>query len=247
MLERTFIHIQGIGLKTERTLWERGIRTWQDFLSHRRTVFSPARDEMVRTDLKTSFACRGDITFFQERLSSGEMWRVFEAFKRRAAYLDIETNWHQGVDEITVIGIYDGNRVQTFVNGNNLDAFEVAIAEYDLVITFNGSSFDLPIIRRSFPNITLPAAHIDLRHLLKRLGYRGGLKRIEKQLGIVRDTDIDGLNGYDAVLLWNAYAWGDQTALVRLIKYNTADIVNLKPLMEIGYQEMKTRLLSFPV
>jgi hypothetical protein len=30
-----------------------------------------------------------------------------------------------------------------------------------------------------------------------------------------------------------------------LIQYNTADIVHLKPLMERGYQEMKTQLLSF--
>jgi uncharacterized protein YprB with RNaseH-like and TPR domain len=101
------------------------------------------------------------------------------------------------------------------------------------------------MIRRFFPNISLPAVHIDLRYLLKRLGYRGGLKKIEKELNIVRDTEIDGMNGYDAVLLWKAYQLGDQKALERLIKYNTADIVNLEPLMEIGYQEMKTSLLSF--
>ena len=201
---------------------------------------------MVRKDLETSIACRNDIKFFRDRLSSGEMWRMFDTFKRKTAYLDIETNGgYQGIDEITVIGIYDGVRVRTFVNGYNLDAFEIAIAQYDLVITFSGSSFDLPMIRRFFPNISLPAVHIDLRYLLKRLGYRGGLKKIEKELNIVRDTEIDGMNGYDAVLLWKAYQWGDKEALERLIKYNTADIVNLKPLMEIGYQELKTSLLSF--
>jgi uncharacterized protein YprB with RNaseH-like and TPR domain len=246
MLERTFIHIQGIGPKTERRLWERGIRTWRDFLSHRQTIFSPPRDEMIRKDLEASISCRNDVRFFRDRLSSGEMWRMFDTFKHKAVYLDIETNGgYQGIDEITVIGIYDGVRVQTFVNGRNLDAFEIAIAPYELVITFSGSSFDLPMIRRFFPNISLPAVHIDLRYLLKRLGYRGGLKKIEKALNILRDTEIDGMNGYDAVLLWKAYQWGDQGALERLIKYNTADIVNLKPLMEIGYQEMKTSLLSF--
>ena len=53
------------------------------------------------------------------------------------------------------------------------------------------------------------------------------------------------MDGYEAVLLWKAYQWGDKSALNRLIKYNTADIVNLKPLMEEGYEEMKTQLLSF--
>ena len=45
-------------------------------------------------------------------------------------------------------------------------------------------------------------------------------------------------------MLWKAYQWGDPEALDRLIQYNTADIVNLKPLMEMGYREMKARLLS---
>jgi hypothetical protein len=53
------------------------------------------------------------------------------------------------------------------------------------------------------------------------------------------------MDGYEAVLLWKAYQWGDKSALDRLIQYNTADIVHLKPLMERGYQQMKTRLLSF--
>ena len=112
-------------------------------------------------------------------------------------------------------------------------------------VTFNGTTFDLPIVRRWFPNISLPPAHIDLRFLLKKLGYVGGLKKIEKSLGLMRDPEIDGMKGYDAVLLWKAYQWGDQEALRRLIKYNTADIVNLRPLMELGYRELKSQLLPF--
>ena len=96
------------------------------------------------------------------------MWRTYDAFKNNAVYLDIETTgYYQDIDEITVIGIYDGKDVQTFVNGINLNDFEIAIARYDLVITFNGATFDLPFIRSSFPGISLPAAHIDLRFLLK--------------------------------------------------------------------------------
>jgi uncharacterized protein YprB with RNaseH-like and TPR domain len=54
------------------------------------------------------------------------------------------------------------------------------------------------------------------------------------------------MDGYDAVLMWNAYQCGDESALERLILYNTADIVYFEPLMERGYQEMKTQLLSIP-
>ncbi|MFH1351560.1 MAG: ribonuclease H-like domain-containing protein [Pseudomonadota bacterium] len=70
-----------------------------------------------------------------------------------------------------------------------------------------------------------------------------GLKSIEKQFGLVRRPEIQGMNGYDAVMLWKAYQWGDQDSLDRLIMYNTADIVNLKPLMEMGYDQMKKRVL----
>jgi hypothetical protein len=45
------------------------------------------------------------------------------------------------------------------------------------------------------------------------LGYRGGLKYIEKKFGISRDQEIDGMDGYDAVRLWQAYQWGDEAAL----------------------------------
>ncbi len=172
-----------------------------------------------------------------------DLWRVFNEFRDRAVYLDIETSgMFMGADEITVIGLYDGMNVHTFVNGQNMAEFEQVIASYDLVITFNGSSFDLPFIRQSFPGISLPPGHIDLRFFLKRLGYKGGLKHIEKEFGISRDLAIEGMDGYDAVRLWMAYQWGDRTALDLLIQYNTADIVNLKPLMEKGYEMMKNRL-----
>lgn len=52
------------------------------------------------------------------------------------------------------------------------------------------------------------------------------------------------MNGYEAVMLWKAYQWGERDALEKLIQYNTADIVNLEYLMEMGYREMKARALS---
>jgi uncharacterized protein YprB with RNaseH-like and TPR domain len=245
LLERTFIHIPGIGPKTEQHLWQHDILTWSHYLDTKKTLLSPVRDAFVRRALEASLENRDNIHFFLERLSPGELWRIFGAFKQRAVYLDIETSGlYGGVDEITVIGIYDGTQVNTFIQGINLDAFETEITAYDLIITFNGAQFDVPFIRRQFPNIWLPPAHIDLRFFLKKLGYRGGLKAIERTCNLVRGSDIDGMDGFDAVLLWRAYQGGDRSALGRLIQYNTADIVHLKPLMERGYEEMKAQLLS---
>jgi uncharacterized protein YprB with RNaseH-like and TPR domain len=225
LLEHTFIHIPGIGPKTEQRLWQRDILTWEAFLTwDARGFFPPARHAYVRRQVEASIENQENIRFFRDRLSSTDMWRAFDRFKEQAVYLDIETSGEgRAQEEITVIGLYDGLSVQTFIDGINLKDFELAVAAYDLVITFNGSQFDLPVIRRH--------------------GYSGGLKAIEKTFGLARAPEIDGMNGYDAVMLWKAYARGDQSALERLIQYNTADIVNLKPLMERGYQEMKARLL----
>jgi uncharacterized protein YprB with RNaseH-like and TPR domain len=245
MLEHTFIHVPGIGPKTEQRLWQHGILTWKDYLKSEQRFFPRGRDAFVRRNLEDSVANREDILYFQERLSAANHWRLFNAFRDRAVYLDIETNGCTGgVDEITVIGLYDGHGVQSFVNGINLNEFEMAMSAYELVITFNGSLFDLPVLKRHFPFVALPPAHIDLRFLLRRLGYGGGLKAIEKAFFLSRDSEIEGMTGYDAVRLWNAYEWGDESALKRLIQYNTADIVHLEPLMEEGYQKMKETLLG---
>jgi uncharacterized protein len=247
MLENTFIHIDGIGPKTEKRIWETGIRTWHHYLESVSPPFPPGRDERVRKELLSSLRHRNDPAFFRDRLPPGDMWRLFDVYKDRAVYLDIETSGgYGGLDEITVIGLFDGRRVETFVNGINLNEFEIAVAEFSVVITFNGAAFDLPYIRRWFPHISLPPAHIDLRFLLGKLGHRGGLKRIERSLGLLREEEIQGMDGFEAVMLWKAHQWGDRDALPRLIRYNTADIVNLQPLMEWGYQEMKGRLLDRP-
>lgn len=242
MIEKTFIHIDGIGPKTEEKIWKMGIQSWRDFLGLKKPVFSPGKNRHIVENLESSVLHRDDIGFFSDRLPSGEMWRLFDAFKHRAVYLDIETSgYDQWTNDITVIGIYDGETVQSFVNGKNLEQFETAIANYDLVITFNGSSFDLPFIRRSFPGISLPEGHIDLRFVLKKMGLSGGLKHIEKTVGIGRSDEVDGVDGFEAVRLWHQYQRGDKKALKTLIAYNEADIVNLKPLMEMAYEQMKRK------
>jgi hypothetical protein len=244
MLENSFIHIPGIGETTERRLWEKGIFDWQTFLRSSQSPLSPGKDAIAREMLQKSLEHREDASFFAEIFPQREMWRLFQAFKAGCVYLDIETSAGiGGCDEITVIGIYDGNEVKSFINGIDLDAFEIEIARYDMVVTFNGTCFDLPYIRRAFPSISLPKVHVDLRFLMGRLGYRGGLKKIERDCGIVRDRDIADMGGLEAVWLWRDYLDGDASALERLVRYNRADIVNLEPLAAKGFHEMKRRVL----
>ncbi len=76
------------------------------------------------------------------------------------------------------------------------------------------------------------------------MGYRGGLKRIEPLFGITRAPEVAGLNGYDAVLLWERFQRGDLTARKLLLQYNEEDVLNLETLMEQAFELGKQDLLG---
>jgi uncharacterized protein YprB with RNaseH-like and TPR domain len=140
--------------------------------------------------------------------------------------------------DITVVGLYDGVNVRTYVHGCNLDQLGDDLARHAMLVTFNGASFDLPYLRRRFPCVTWDHLHLDLRHALRRLGLRGGLKRIEGECGLRRSPDIAHLDGFDAVRLWAEFRRGSDEALDLLIRYNTADITNLESLAELAFERL---------
>ena len=166
---------------------------------------------------------------------------MFPEFMDNAVYLDIETTGlDRAHDSITTIALYDGHDLKWYVQGQNLDDFPHDIERYRLLITYNGSRFDVPFLERFF-SIRLEQGHIDLCFVLRDLGYRGGLKKCERDLGIERPgmTDIDG---YTAVLLWRDYIRNrNQRALETLLAYNICDAVNLAALMTIAYNHAISR------
>lgn len=254
MLRHSFIHIPGIGAKTEQALWRKGVRTWRDSLAPAKAhgQLTP-QTERVRQFIRESeiqYKAR-NILFFAQHLPKSEGWRLYPDFRDEIVFLDVETTGLSiAYDEITVIGIYDLRQPRLFIRGQDLHEFPSALEPYKILVTFNGSLFDLPFIRSEFPGIKLPPVHLDLRFLLRRLGLRGGLKRIEEQLGMARSKELQGVNGYGATVLWNRYLRGDRTALGLLLQCNLADIVNLKTLLDIVYRQFSKRCfpaLGIPV
>ncbi len=237
MLTSTFCHLPGVSARSERFLWDSGICSWEELLQHAAPPLSPARLGSARELLPQaqSRLAGGDPRWFTDRLSSKEHWRIFPEFRDRIAYLDIETTGlDREHDRITTIALYDGKRIRTYVQGENLEAFADDIREYALLVTYNGKCFDVPFIENAM-NIRLSQAHIDLRYLLHSLGYRGGLKGCERQLGLGRG-DLDGIDGFFAVLLWRDYQRsGCRAALDTLLAYNIEDVVNLEALMVLAY------------
>ena len=234
MLDRSFCHLPGIGRVKENRLWERGILTWEDAVT--RLDPSCKGDLALLQGIEESKErlANGDSRYFGRSLPADQQFRLFEAFRHTVVYLDIETTGLSSWDEVTTIATWDGTRIRTYIQGQNLDAFSSDIRAYGLIVTFNGKTFDLPFLRDRL-GCPLDQAHIDLRYVLASLGYKGGLKKCETALGIDRG-DLDGVDGSLAVLLWEEYRkTGSPKALDTLLAYNIEDVVNLEALMVLAY------------
>ncbi|MHC5033726.1 MAG: ribonuclease H-like domain-containing protein [Planctomycetota bacterium] len=242
MLENTFCHMPGVGPKTEHRLWAAGILSWGDARQIPSALLPARRAEHLARNARESAdrLARQDALYFFKRLPPHEHWRVFPEFRHWVAFLDIETTGLGSPhDYITTISVYDGRRIRHYVRDENLEDFREDIKDYGLIVTYNGKTFDVPFIRQYF-GISMPHAHIDLRYVLHSLGYSGGLKGCEKQLGLDR-KELDGIDGYFAVLLWRDFLRNDnRAALDTLLAYNMADVVNLETLMVLAYN-MKLR------
>ena len=261
MLQHTFCHIPGIGLKREERIWSQGIFTWSDFLKTDRwpdaddSLLSSISYSHVRSHVMTSVEKynASDILFFYSALPSSERWRLYRFPGSKEGYLDIETTGLGKDSSITTIALYSDGIIKHYVEGINLNEFEKDISSCNLLVTYNGRAFDLPFLSRQLL-IEFNQAHIDLRFVLAEMGYKGGLKGCEKSLGIDRG-DLYGLDGYDAVLLWKEYIRTKNSSFLdTLIAYNIADTINLETLLILAYNMkaeknnyFKTPFLSMPV
>jgi uncharacterized protein YprB with RNaseH-like and TPR domain len=236
MLKNTFCHIPGISVAAERGLWSAGIHSWEAAIEVDRIQLPRRQKRALPGHIKESFEMleRGNPYHFAGLLPSNQHWRLFPDFRRAIAYLDIETTGLGYADSITTIVIYDGETIRHYVRGENLDDFKRDIRQYPLIVTYNGKCFDVPFIERFF-RVEMNQSHIDLRYVLKSLGYSGGLKGCERQLGIDR-KELAGVDGYFAVILWDDFERKKNLkALETLLAYNAADVVNLETLLVMAY------------
>lgn len=153
------------------------------------------------------------------------------------AFLDIETTGLSSYCTITVIGIYVVNSQQEnffqlvgddVLPGKLMDCLDGV----DTMYTYNGTGFDLRLIKQLMGvDLARHIPHRDLMFDCWRQELKGGLKAVERQLGIARE--VKGVDGYQAVLLWNRYQrYGDKNALATLLAYNKEDVLNLKIVKE---------------
>ena len=233
MLRHTFVHVPGIGPKKERDLWSRGFVDWDEFA--RAHPAGPWRDLILE---------RLDPDRAAADLPAREAWRLAAEYAGATLFIDIETT---GLaldgDTVTCVGVSDGTTARAFVRGVDLDRFPDALGGVKLLVTYNGASFDLPVLARAFPRVDFSRFHhVDLRFPLRRLGLKGGLKGVERALGIARPDELQGVDGFFAVRLWQAHRAGREGALETLVSYCLEDVVNLEPLLAHVYRGLAAAL-----
>lgn len=154
------------------------------------------------------------------------------------AYLDIETTGlSRDYCEITVIGVGLENSSNVKVIQlleDSLTGYHLlkALKGVDEIYTYNGSRFDLPFIKASAGvDLKQEFVHTDLMYACWKQKLKGGLKAVERRIGIKRK--LPWINGYMAVKLWwRYYNNNDRRALRTLLEYNTEDVVNLRTLRQ---------------
>ena len=202
MLPNTFLTIPGIGIKSEQALWEKGIRSWDDLFTSENIDSSRNKMDKMKNSIRESQEQlqKKNVHYFADRLPHNQYWRFFPEFRESTAYLDIETTaldpW---LHSITVITLYDGKQIFSYIQGKNLDDFAKDVQKYSVLVTYNGRRFHLPFMAM-YMGLKLNQVHIDLRYVLGSLGYTGGLKKCEEKAGIDRGV-INDVDGCSAVIL----------------------------------------------
>jgi hypothetical protein len=250
MIKRTFLLLPGIGQLKERRLWESGVLSWEEFAERDRLDgISAIRKAVMDQELEAAMDSwqRGQTEYFSRLLPSGQHWRMFQRLKENAAYLDIETDGLGPGTVITMISVHRNGTTTTLTRGMDLEAENLrrALNGVKMMVTFNGSSFDLPMIEKEFPFTVPKVPHYDLRHACPKVGLRGGLKQVEVMLGYRRPQEVEYVTGEEAVYLWHLWERkGSENALNLLRRYNQEDTRNLEPLAEVVYRRLTEKMLG---
>jgi uncharacterized protein YprB with RNaseH-like and TPR domain len=208
---------------------ESGIATWEDCIAKQDSIpFNGKRRKSLLDNIRRSIDCleAGDLRFFTTSFPASEQWRILAEYIDSATFIDVETtglSWNYC--HASVISAYHRGDIHSFVYGENLDDFLSLADEAELLVTFNGNCFDIPFIERTFNIPSLACPHVDLRWIAWHRGYRGGLKSIEKQMGIRRPPQIEGIDGFEAVDLYFRWQQGDMASRELLVRYCEADVI----------------------
>lgn len=253
VIDETFLHISGIGPKTEAKLKQLGIINWGECLKKKELLpFTESKKSVFISKVEESIfeLDKNNIRFFVNNFPKKEHWRILGKYFYKTTFFDIETTGISKYEhDVTVIVAYKEGKIYSFISNENLDDFLELADSSELLASFNGNAFDIPFLEQTFHIPSFNAPHIDLRWVFYHAGFKGGLKSIEKGLNIERPEDLKDVDGYEAVILYYKWQSGDITAKDKLMNYCKADVIascmaSGKILKKLGYDVDESDLFN---
>lgn len=229
-------HLPGIGPRKIEQFFQRGITTWTDLLAHCRSEHLPGIDNrhaalIAELEQAEAALINNGYAHLTQTLHKADHWRVLADAFDDATFLDIETSGDALRPDITLIIAKHRGRLHIFTAEQNLDEFLKLLDGIQLLVTFNGINFDVPQLENHFHIPMRDIGHIDLRWVCYHAQLRGGLKEVERAVGLIRPPDLIGMDGAEAAWLWQRWKLtGNSALLQRLTRYCAADVIGLEHL-----------------
>jgi len=221
-------------------------------------ISTPFGDSFVRENyFPQDYRC-GDVELFQIFQSSAKTIsslarddRLKEIDINKTVFLDTETTGLAGGAGTYIflvgVGYFEGNQFcvrQYFMRDFNeeralLSAVNELLSKYEAIVSYNGKTFDFPLIQSRFImsgmklNLKNPG-HFDLLYPARRLWKRRlencSLSTVERDiLGVIRENDVPG---YLVPEIYFRYLkTKDARALKQVFEHNLQDIISLVALV----------------
>ncbi len=246
MLSHSFCHLSGVREAGEEMLWRRGILCWNDLVRAPVGLLSTAKHAALCAALPASRAAlaAADLGYFLARLPLRHRVRVLPEVLNRTAFVDVETDGLDPQALVTTVVVLRNGNASGYVRGPDLDRLATDLRSAALLVTYNGTRFDLPVLRRHGLLEGQPH-HLDLCPVLHAWGLYGGLKKTAQRLGIRRPAELTGRTGAEAAALWHRYARdADASALVELLRYNAWDALALP---QLAWRVLAWSMAGYPL
>lgn len=167
--------------------------------------------KILTLDIETSPAVAYIWRTFKENISNDQILEPTRMITFAAKWLGkknviVKAEWGEGGHEGMVKALWE------------------LLDEADIIVTYNGKSFDIPHSNREFALIGLtppsPYGHVDLYNTVK-----SKFKFMSGKLGwVVQVLDLGGKMAHEGFGLWKSVLDGDTGAQKRMERYNAQDV-----------------------
>ncbi len=251
MLIKTFLHLAGFTKKREKELWDKGVRNWTLFnrlkerhihsLGFKPQIYNKYRDFIKKS--QSNLRVKNHL-FFSNFLPKEETWRLYPEFSKDTCFMNVLTSGRcASQHDIGMITVSSNKKVTNFVQGQNLDEkhLKKELSKYKVVVTFDGSKFDMPFIQNKFPKIKIDHIQLELRKLYSKI-HKENIYQIKHQINSQLGMEINDHKAMQMVSKWKKN--DDNILLNKLKNYSRINNLSMNYLLNNIYKTLSRRALA---